>query len=54
MILIDMNQVMISSIMVQVKDKEELDENIVRHIVLNCLRSYKQKFSEYGEMILLL
>jgi len=52
MILIDMNQVMISSLMVQVKNKEELNENIVRHIVLNCLRSYKQKFGEYGEMIL--
>lgn len=52
MILVDMNQVMISSLMVQVKNKEDLDENIVRHIVLNCLRSYKQKFGSYGEMIL--
>lgn len=52
MILVDMNQVMISSLMVQVKNKEELDENIVRHIVLNCLRSYKQKFGSYGELIL--
>lgn len=47
-----MNQVMISSLMVQVKNKEELNENIVRHIVLNCLRSYKQKFGSYGELVL--
>ncbi len=47
-----MNQVMISSLMVQVKNTKDLNEDIVRHIVLNCLRSYKQKFSSYGEMIL--
>jgi len=31
----------------------QLEENMVRHMVLNSLRSYKQKFgSEYGEMII--
>ena len=31
----------------------QLEENMVRHMVLNALRSYKQKFAdEYGEMII--
>jgi hypothetical protein len=52
MILIDMNQVMISNLMVQVKNTKDINENIVRSITLYSLRSYKNKFSEYGEMIL--
>jgi len=31
----------------------QIDENMVRHMVLNSLRSYRQKFSdEYGELVI--
>lgn len=53
MILVDMNQVMISNLMVQVHHTKEVDIGIVRHMVLNSLRMYNQKFGEeYGELIL--
>lgn len=55
MILIDMNQVTISNLMMQIGSRgdNEVDEDLVRHMVLNSLRSYRSKFSEeYGELIL--
>ena len=52
MILVDMNQVTISNLMMQIKD-EPLSEDLVRHMVLNSLRSYKTKFSkDFGELVL--
>ena len=52
MILVDMNQVTISNLMIQMKD-EPLSEDLVRHLVLNSLRSYKTKFSkDFGELVL--
>ena len=52
MILVDMNQVTISNLMIQMKD-EPLSEDLVRHMVLNSLRSYKSKFSkDFGELVL--
>ena len=52
MILVDMNQVTISNLMIQMKDKP-LSEDLVRHMVLNSLRSYKTKFSkDFGELVL--
>ena len=52
MILVDMNQVTISNLMIQMKD-EPLSEDLVRHMVLNSLRSYKTKFSkDFGELVL--
>ena len=51
MILVDMNQVTISNLMIQM-NSSELNEDMVRHMVLNSLRSYKTKFSEYGELVL--
>jgi len=51
-ILVDFNQVMHSIIAIQPK-KLKLDEDLTRHIILTCLRSYKMKFSkEYGELII--
>lgn len=39
--------------MVQVKTSNGLDENLVRHMVLNSLRNYRKKFGEeYGELVL--
>ena len=53
MILIDMNQCMISNLMMQVKTNNELDINLVRHMVLRSLKYYKKTFSgEYGQLVL--
>ena len=53
-ILIDLNQVMIGALMLSINKKtEEIDENLIRHIVLNTLRSYvKQYRTKYGEVII--
>ena len=54
MILIDLNQVMISNLMMQIgQNSNQVDENLIRHMVLNSLRMYNVKFrQEYGEMII--
>jgi len=55
MILVDMNQVTISNLMMQIgsKRKNDVDENLVRHMVLNSLRMYRSRFGEeYGELVL--
>jgi 5'-3' exonuclease len=53
MILVDMNQCMISNLMMQTKIDDGLDENMVRHMVLNSIKSYRKKFhEEYGELVL--
>jgi hypothetical protein len=54
MILVDMNQVTISNLMMSIgSKKDDVDENLVRHMVLNSLRMYRSKFSEeYGELVL--
>ena len=49
----DMNQVILSSLFARLKNVDEVEEDMVRHIVLNTLRIYKKKFeSEYGELVL--
>jgi 5'-3' exonuclease len=53
MILIDNNQVILSSIFAQTRGNTDLDEDQVRHITLNVYRSIRNKFfSEYGELII--
>lgn len=55
MIIVDLSQVMVSNIMVQLGNhtNASIEENMVRHMVLNSLRSYKQKFgNEYGEFVI--
>ena len=55
MILVDMNQVMISNLMAQIGSHHniELDEDLVRHMVLNSLRGYRNKFyQDYGELVI--
>jgi hypothetical protein len=55
MILVDLNQVMISNMMAQIGNHQnmELDENMIRHMILNSLRSNRQKFhAEFGEFII--
>lgn len=54
MILVDFSQVMISNIMMNLANNEkQLDEDMVRHMVLSSLRLYKKKFGEeYGEIVI--
>ena len=55
MIIVDMNQVTISNLMMQIgsKHQNDVDEDLVRHMVLNSLRMYRSRFGkEYGELIL--
>lgn len=55
MIIVDFNQVMLSNLLKQIGNhtNSKIEENMVRHMVLNSIRSYKQKYSnEYGEMII--
>jgi len=55
MIILDLSQVMLSNIMVQLGNhtNAEIEEGMVRHMVLNSVRSYKTKFgAEYGELVI--
>ena len=53
MILVDFTQIAIGGIMVALNRGEELDEDLVRHLVLNSLRYYRSRFNEkYGELII--
>jgi hypothetical protein len=55
MIILDLSQVMLSNIMVQLGNhtNAEIEEGMVRHMVLNSIRSYKAKFGEeYGELVI--
>ena len=55
MILVDLNQVLISNLMAQVRGKGDVKPNkeMIRHMVLNSLRGFNVKFGqEYGQMVL--
>jgi hypothetical protein len=53
MILVDLNQVMISNLMIQIGKTNEVDENLIRHMVLNSIRMYNVKFKEqYGDLVI--
>lgn len=55
MIILDLNQVMISNLMVQLGNhtNAEVEENILRHMILNSIRMYRQKFGrEYGDLVI--
>jgi hypothetical protein len=49
MILIDYNGIAIGNVVVQ---RLAIDENLIRHMILNSIRMYRQKFgNEYGEVV---
>ena len=51
MILVDFNQVCISNIMQDIKNNSDIQEDLVRHMVLSSLLMYKQKFGkQFGEL----
>lgn len=50
MILIDYSGIAISNVIVQ---KLDLDENLIRHMILNSLRMYRKKHrAKYGELVI--
>ena len=55
MILVDLNQVMISNLMAQIHGRGDVDvsEDLLRHMVLNSLRANRVKFTnKYGELVI--
>ena len=54
MIIVDLNQTMISNVMAQLGNHTNtvIEEDLFRHMVLNALRLYKKNFAEYGEMVI--
>ena len=54
MILIDMNQISVASLMMHLHmNRGELEEDMVRHMILNSVRMYRTMYNEdYGEMVL--
>lgn len=55
MILIDLSQFMITSVFAQMKPGSynyELDEDLLRHILLNSLRSVMVKHKDYGNVVI--
>lgn len=53
MILVDNTQVLMSSIFAQHRDVASIDEDLVRHMVLNTYRMFRKKFfREYGELVI--
>lgn len=53
-ILIDLSQVAISNLMMSPNIKTgDVDENLIKHMVLNSIRAYKQKFGkQYGQIVI--
>ena len=55
MIILDLNQVMISNLMAQIGNhtNTEVEEDLLRHMILNSIRLYRKKFArEYGELVI--
>lgn len=55
MIVVDYNQTAISSLMVNLGGRRDVEINVplVRHMIINALRSYRKKFGpEFGEMVI--
>lgn len=56
MILVDLNQMLLAGLMAQIanaKPKVQLEEGLIRHMVLNIIRTHLRNFrKEYGEVVL--
>jgi hypothetical protein len=53
MILLDLNQVMIANLMMQIRNSSEVEEDMLRHMILNSLRLYRTKFAkDYGDFVI--
>ena len=55
MVILDMNQISVASLMMQLNmgKTDVVDENMVRHMILNSIRMYRTQFTkDYGEIVL--
>jgi 5'-3' exonuclease len=55
MILVDLNQVLLSGLMAQISSQKnvQMEEDLVRHMILNVIRTHIKNFkNEYGEVVL--
>lgn len=54
MILVDLNQVLLAGLMAQIANqKGKLDEHLIRHMILNIIRTHVKNFkNEYGDVVL--
>ncbi len=55
MILVDMNQISLASVMMHlnITKRDSVEPDMVRHMILNSLRMYRQSFfEEYGELVI--
>ena len=55
MILVDLNQVLLAGLMAQIANTKnvKLEESLIRHMILNIIRSHLKNFrKEYGEVVL--
>ena len=55
MILVDLNQVLLSGLMAQIASQKgvKLEEGLIRHMILNIIRTHLKNFrQEYGEVVL--
>lgn len=55
MIVVDYNQTAISNLMAEIGGRTDVEMNVplLRHMILNSLRGYKQKFgNEFGELVI--
>jgi hypothetical protein len=55
MILVDLNQVLLAGLMAQIANAKnvKLEESLIRHMILNIIRSHLKNFrKEYGEVVL--
>jgi hypothetical protein len=52
MILIDYNQLSISNLMKQIGNTQNLEEGLVRHMVLNSIRAISKKFRNHGDVVI--
>jgi len=54
MILVDMNQISLASLMMHLNMNDgKMDEEMVRHMILNSVRAYRTMFNEdFGELVL--
>ena len=55
MIILDMNLITLANVMMNfhINKSDELEEDMVRHMILNSIRMYRTMFKEeYGEVVL--
>jgi len=55
MILVDMNQISLASVMMHlnITKRDSVEGGMVRHMILNSLRMYRERFfEEYGELVI--